>query len=62
MIPRYARPEMEAIWTPETRFQIWLDIEAYAMEALAKGGVIPESAARTYREKGNFNVARIDEI
>ena len=62
MIPRYARPEMEVIWDPETRFRIWLDIEAYAMEALAEGGVIPASAAKTYREKGDFNIARIDEI
>jgi adenylosuccinate lyase len=62
MIPRYARPEMEAIWTPETRFQIWLDIETLAMEALAETGAIPASAAKAYREKGKFNVARIDEI
>ncbi|HVY03456.1 MAG TPA: adenylosuccinate lyase [Caulobacterales bacterium] len=62
MIPRYARPEMEAIWTPEARFRIWLDIETYAMEALADGGVIPAGAAKAYRERGNFDVARIDEI
>jgi adenylosuccinate lyase len=62
MIPRYARPEMEAIWTPETRFQIWLDIETLAMEALAETGAIPVAAAKSYREKGKFNVARIDEI
>jgi adenylosuccinate lyase len=62
MIPRYSRPEMAAIWEPENRFRIWLDIEAYACEAQAKLGVIPESAARAVREKGGFEVARIDEI
>src|SRR4051794_12650120 len=62
MIPRYSRPQMAAIWEPENRFRIWLDIEAYACEAQAKLGVIPESAARAVREKGAFEVARIDEI
>jgi adenylosuccinate lyase len=62
MIPRYARPEMEAIWTAEARFQIWLEIETLAMEALAKYGVIPDSAARAYRERGRFEVARIEAI
>ncbi len=62
MIPRYSRPEMEAIWTPETRFAIWLEIETLAMEALAQEGVIPAAAAKTYRDKGRFDVSRIDEI
>ncbi|MFZ4069262.1 MAG: adenylosuccinate lyase [Caulobacterales bacterium] len=62
MIPRYARPEMVAIWTPENRFAIWLEIETLAMEAMAALGQIPASAARTYREKGRFEVARIDAI
>ncbi|EFM57537.1 adenylosuccinate lyase [Brucella inopinata] len=65
MIPRYSRPEMVAIWSPETKFRIWFEIEAYACEALAELGVIPKEAARTIWEKGSvakFNVARIDEI
>lgn len=65
MIPRYSRPEMVAIWSPETRFRIWFEIEAYACDALAEIGVIPKEAARTIWEKGGaaeFNVARIDEI
>jgi adenylosuccinate lyase len=53
---------MSAIWEPENRFRIWLDIEVYACEALAAAGIIPESAARAVREKGAFEVARIDEI
>jgi len=62
MIPRYSRPQMAAIWDPENRFRIWLDIEAHACEAQARLGVIPESAARAVREKGAFEVDRIDEI
>ena len=62
MIPRYARPEMTAIWTPESRYSIWLEIETLAMEAMGDLGVIPKSAAKTYREKGKFDVERIDEI
>src|SRR5262249_30907799 len=65
MIPRYSRPEMVAIWSPETRFRIWFEIEAHACDALAELGVIPKEAARTIWEKGRaatFDVARIDEI
>ena len=65
MIPRYARPEMAAIWSPETKFRIWFEIEAHAADAQARLGVIPEKAARTVWEKGRkakFDVARIDEI
>ena len=45
MIPRYARPEMVAIWSPETKFRMWFEIEAHACDAMAKHGVIPKSAA-----------------
>ena len=65
MIPRYSRPEMTAVWSPETRFRIWFEIEAYAAEAMAEIGVIPKAAAKVIREKGDkakFDVARIDEI
>ena len=65
MIPRYSRPEMVAIWSPETRFRIWFEIEAHACDALAELGVIPKQAAKTIWDKGNaatFDVARIDEI
>jgi adenylosuccinate lyase len=46
MIPRYSRPEMAAIWEPESKFRIWFEIEAHATDALAKLGVVPESAAK----------------
>ncbi len=65
MIPRYSRPEMVAIWSPETKFRIWFEIEAHACDALAELGVIPVDAARVIWEKGGaatFDVARIDEI
>jgi adenylosuccinate lyase len=65
MIPRYARPEMTAIWSQEQKFRIWFEIEAHATDALAALGVVPEAAARTIWEKGNaatFDVERIDEI
>ena len=65
MIPRYSRPEMAAIWSPETSFRIWFEIEAHAADAMAELGVIPKDAAKTIWEKGkaaNFDVARIDAI
>ena len=62
MIPRYARPEMVTIWEPETRFSIWLDIETHAMDAMADLGIVPAEAAKAVREKGAFDVDRIDEI
>jgi len=62
MIPRYSRKEMEAIWSPQNRFQKWLDIEILACEALAQKGDIPRKALRTIKEKARFDVDRIDEI
>ncbi|HWU26836.1 MAG TPA: adenylosuccinate lyase [Rhizomicrobium sp.] len=65
MIPRYARPEMTALWSPGTKFRIWFEIEAHAADALAEQGVIPKSAAKTIWEKGaraSFDVERIDQI
>src|SRR5580704_14930839 len=65
MVPRYSRPEMSAIWEARTWFRIWFEIEAYACDALAEIGVIPEEAAKAIWEKAGhvmFDVARIDEI
>jgi len=65
MIPRYSRPEMTAIWSPESRFRIWFEIEAHATDALAELGVVPKEAARVIWDKGGkavFDVARIDAI
>jgi len=65
MIPRYTRPEMAAIWEPQTRFKIWFEIEAHAADALAELGTIPKEAAQTIWAKAKdvtFDVERIDEI
>ncbi|SEG15886.1 adenylosuccinate lyase [Jhaorihella thermophila] len=64
MIPRYSRPEMVAIWSPETKFRIWYEIEAHACDAQAELGVIPkENAEAVWKARDvEFDVARIDEI
>jgi len=65
MIPRYTRPEMAAIWSPETRFRIWFEIEAHAADAMAELGIIPKAAAAQIWAKGKdakFDIARIDAI
>ncbi|WP_372840120.1 adenylosuccinate lyase [Phaeovulum sp.] len=64
MIPRYSRPEMVALWSPESRFRIWFEIEAHACDAQAALGVIPKANAEAvWRAKdATFDVARIDEI
>src|ERR1044071_7010535 len=65
MIPRYSRPEMTAIWDPQTRFRIWFEIEAHASDAMAELGIIPKEAAFTIWEKARhatFDVERIDAI
>ncbi len=65
MIPRYSRPEMAAIWSPETRFEIWFEIEAHALDAMAEIGMVPKSAARALRRNSRnirFDPDRIDAI
>ena len=65
MIPRYSRPEMVAIWEPQTRFRIWFEIEAHACDALAEIGTIPKESAKAIWDGAGhvtFDVERIDEI
>ena len=62
MVPRYSRPDMAAIWEPESKFRIWFEIEAHATDALAELGVVPKEAAKAIWEKGAFEVDRIDAI
>ena len=65
MIPRYSRPEMVAIWDPQTRFRIWFEIEAHACDALAEIGTIPKESAKAIWDGAGhvtFNVDRIEEI
>jgi adenylosuccinate lyase len=59
MVPRYSRPEMAAIWSPENRYRIWFEIEALAAEGMARIGAIPEAAAKTIRERGGAKVAAL---
>ena len=64
-ISRYSRPEMTAIWSPETKFRIWFEIEAHAADAMADLGIIPKEAAKKIWDKGKaatFDVAHIDAI
>ena len=63
-IPRYSRPEMTAIWLPETKFRIWFEIEAHAADAMAELGIVPKEVQKIW-EKGKaarFDIARIDQI
>ena len=66
MIPRYARPAMTALWEPETRYRIWFEIEAHALDAMAALGIVPEAAAKTVRDwwaaEPAIDVAAIDRI
>ena len=62
MIPRYSRDKMVKIWSPENRYQKWLDVEIFATEAMVKLGKVPQSAIKTIKEKARINVKRIDEI
>ncbi|MCH8092031.1 MAG: adenylosuccinate lyase [Proteobacteria bacterium] len=62
MHPRYTREQMAAVWAPENKYRIWFEIEAHACDAQAELGVIPKEAAKAVRERGKFDLARIDEI
>ena len=46
MVPRYARPEITALWEPEAKYRIWFEIEAHATQKLGELGVVPENAAK----------------
>ena len=62
MIPRYTHPEMGRIWSETRRYETWLAVEVAAAEAMAEAGIVPAEAARDLRDKGAFDIARIDEI
>src|SRR6202163_2357543 len=62
MIPRYTHPEMGRLWSDERRYQTWLLVETAAADAMADAGLIPRDAARDIRERGAFDIARIEEI
>jgi adenylosuccinate lyase len=62
MIPRYSRPRMAAIWSDQTRYEIWLEIETLAAEAMEELGQIPAGTSKALHERGAFDIARIEEI
>lgn len=62
MIPRYSRAEMARLWSDESRFQAWLDVEIAATEVLAARGIVPREALQAIKERARFDVARIDAI
>ena len=62
MIARYTHPEMGRIWSDQRRYETWLLVETAAAEAMAAAGIVPADAARDIRERGGFDIARIDEI
>jgi adenylosuccinate lyase len=61
VIPRYTRPEIGAVWTPQAKLESWLEVELAATEALAGEGVVPEEAARAGRERAAFTVEAVEE-
>jgi adenylosuccinate lyase len=61
VIPRYTRPEIGAVWTPQAKLESWLEVELAATEAWAAEGAVPEEAAREAREKAAFTVEAVDE-
>ena len=62
MIPRYTRPEMARIWSDQHRFEIMLEVELLACEAMAELGQVPEEAARACRERAAFDIDRVNEL
>jgi adenylosuccinate lyase len=62
MIQRYTHPEMGGIWSEMRRYETWLQVEVAAAAAMAAAGIVPAEAARELRDKGAFDIARIDEI
>ena len=62
MIQRYTNPEMGRIWSDQRRYETWLQVETAAADAMAAAGIIPTDAARDIRERGTFEIGRIEEI
>ena len=62
MIGRYTSPEMGRVWSDQRKYEAWLQVETAAAEAMARAGIVPPDAARDIRERGRFDLARIEEI
>src|SRR6266849_5389072 len=62
VISRYTHPEMGRIWSDQRRYETWLLVEVAAAEAMAAAGIVPPEAARDIRERGAFDIARIEDL
>ena len=62
MIPRYTHPEMGRIWSEQRKYETWLQVEIAAADAMAREGIVPQEAAREIRERGRFDVERIEAV
>src|SRR4030081_1062749 len=62
MIPRYTHPDMGRIWSDQRRYETWLLVETAAADAMAAAGIVPADAARDIRDRGGFDIARIEAI
>src|SRR3970040_2160475 len=62
MIRRYTHPDMGRIWSDQRKYETWLQVEVAAVEAMSRAGIVPVEAARDIKERGAFDIARIDEI
>src|SRR5215813_12480419 len=62
MIRRYTHPEMDRIWSDQRKYETWLQVEIAAADAMAREAIVPQEAARDIRERGRFDVARIEAI
>ena len=62
MIPRYTRPAMARLWSEQSKFERWLEVELAATEALSEAGMVPSEAARELRAHASFSIDRINEI
>ena len=62
MVPRYSRKKMVDIWSDESKYSIWLDIEIYALEGMELIGIVPNGTAKIVRDNAKFESKRIDEI
>src|SRR3970040_2370875 len=62
MIRRYTHPDMGRIWSDQRKYETWLQVEVAAVEAMSRAGIVPVDAARDIKERGAFDIARIDEI
>src|SRR5205809_4843323 len=62
MVAHYTHPDMGRIWSDQRRYETWLLVEIAAAEAMAAAGIVPADAARDIRERGAFDIARIDAI